>query len=474
MPRALAANYPLELTNIKPAGELPANHRHYRAYPGIEYNIRAAVIGGDYPYTFTLANAPAGMTINANTGEISWPNPQANATPTITVRDIAGISVSATWTINVTTNGFKFVDAVRGQAAPTGTGTAASPWRTLADVYNNSTGADIVYFRAGTYTQSGLPVGGVGGDWEGVLWRNKAPIWLAYPGERPIINFRYSGGGENAPLIRHYGDNVYIDGFEIMNIRNIGFQFPSDMSAYGPTYRRLRAHELGPSVDGSNASFIMTITRPSGGPCTGGVIQDSEFYNASTGNTTIKIYSQRKLLIEDNYTHDVRTGMELKDSIQQFTVRNNRFENVVGMPLGGNMHSGYTPTNGEILYNLIRNPASYALRVNHDGMATSVWVYRNTLIGQVMVAPMDSADGPFTFTNNVIVNNFAEPRITLETPVMSRISIVNNLTSSLSGNLVDQNGNLTTAYAQYVGTHGYQRGPSGPRPNPPTNVTAGP
>jgi hypothetical protein len=473
MPRAFAANYPLELTNIKPSGQLPASHRHYRAYPGIEYNIRAAVIGGDYPYTFTLANAPAGMTINANTGVISWPNPQASATPTITVRDRMNITVSATWTINVTTNNFKFVDAVRGQSAPTGTGTAANPWRTMADVFNNTTAADIVYYRAGTYNQSGLPVGGVGGDWEGVLWRDKAPVWLAYPGERPIINFRYTGGGENSPLIRHYGDNVYIDGFEIINIRNIGFQFPSDMSVYGPTYRRLLAHELGPSVSGSNASFIMTITRTTG-RCSGGVIQDSEFYNASTGNTTIKIYSQHKILIEDNYTHDVVTGIELKDSIEQFTVRGNRFDNVQIMPLGGNMHSGYLPTSGEILHNLIRNPGNYALRVNHDGMATSIWVYRNTLIGQVMVAPMDASDGPFTFNNNVIVNTFAEPRITLENPVTSRISILNNLTAAQTGTLVDANGNLTPANAQYIGTHGYQLGPSGPRPNPPTGVTARP
>ena len=65
---SFAANYPLELTNIGPS--LASNNRIYRAYPGLEYNIRAAVIGGDYPYSFTLSNAPAGMTINAQTGPI--------------------------------------------------------------------------------------------------------------------------------------------------------------------------------------------------------------------------------------------------------------------------------------------------------------------------------------------------------------------------------------------------------------------
>src|SRR5688572_3861262 len=92
---AFAANYPLELVspravNTSPAAGYPAinsENRIFRAYPGMVYNIRAAVIGGAWPYTFTLSNAPAGMTIDSRTGTINWPNPQANASPTITVRD---------------------------------------------------------------------------------------------------------------------------------------------------------------------------------------------------------------------------------------------------------------------------------------------------------------------------------------------------------------------------------------------------
>ncbi|MCE9638039.1 MAG: IPT/TIG domain-containing protein, partial [Planctomycetes bacterium] len=92
------AHHPLEITNIKPsgAGGLDAQNRIFRAYPGIPYVIRAAVMGGSFPYTFSLSNVPAGMTVDARTGEVSWPNPTADATPTITVVDGALTQVFAT------------------------------------------------------------------------------------------------------------------------------------------------------------------------------------------------------------------------------------------------------------------------------------------------------------------------------------------------------------------------------------------
>src|SRR5687767_12569806 len=98
--------YPLEITNIGPVGVngMSANNRIFRAYPGLEYNIRAAVVGGVYPFQYSLSGAPTGMTIDAATGEIRWPTPQSNASNiTLTVRDSAGATRSATWSITVTT-----------------------------------------------------------------------------------------------------------------------------------------------------------------------------------------------------------------------------------------------------------------------------------------------------------------------------------------------------------------------------------
>ena len=91
---AAAANYPLELISPRAAGTaptaglavIPGGHRIFKAYPGVPYNIRVAVTGGAYPFTYSLSGAPSGMTINAATGEVNWPSPVGTTvTPTINV-----------------------------------------------------------------------------------------------------------------------------------------------------------------------------------------------------------------------------------------------------------------------------------------------------------------------------------------------------------------------------------------------------
>lgn len=460
-----AANYPLELTNIKAAGTgLDSNNRIYRAYPGLLYNIRAAVIGGDYPYTFSLSNAPAGMTINANTGEISWPSPQASAQPTITVRDVAGVQVSATWPIEVTTSGFRFVDAARGAAGAAGT--AASPWRTMADVYNSAGANDIVYFRAGTYNQLSLPRTGGGGPWERVEWSGRSRMWIAYPGERPVIDFGYqAGGSEFGPLIRLDGQNAYIDGFETRNSHVMAFQ----VSGGAATFRKVNMHHHGPGGDGTNASMIMTTTEA---PNNYMVIQDSQFHDSQ--DVMIKIYAQRKMLIEDSIFYNTTDAIELKDYAEQFTLRGNIFYNVSDMAIGGNMHE--SATSGEFLFNYVR-AANVALDINQDAMASRIYTYRNTLVGRVRVRNTDGSDGPFYFSHNVIVSNDAGTpsgsHLHYESvSAPSRVIQTNNLAGFPSDNIVDANGNLTPAFAGYAGTHGHQRG-SGPTltlPSAPRNL----
>lgn len=466
---ASAANYPLEITNIKPVGTdgMTANNRIFRAYPGIEYNIRAGVIGGAFPYTFSLRNAPSGMTIHANTGEIRWPNPQANASPTIEVQDAEGTRVSQTWTITVTTSGFRFIDAVNGRNAlgngcssSCGTGTINNPWRTISDMYEgdrarSTYAGEFIYFRAGTYRVDDMPRSSVGTAWERVEFpmETKPVVWLAYPGEAPLIDFDHREGVANAPLLRFSDSNVYIDGFETRRSRVIGFQLMSG-GRYN-TFRRLRMHDHGPSWDGSNGSHIMTtISDP---PSYYTVIQNCEMYQpVQDRELGIKIYSQYKLIIEDNVFHGLN-GIELKADPRQFSVRKNTFYNVPTLAIGGNMH--YTTTYGEILFNNVRGNPPKALELNQDGMAGLIHVYRNTFVGRVQVNSVDSSDGPFDIRHNVIINNDGGSRVYFsEVTDPSRINIVDNLTGSLSSNIVDALGNLTASYSQYIGTRGHQIG----------------
>ena len=454
---ATAANFPLEITNIKANGTsgMPASSRIYNAYPGLDYEIRAAVVGGAFPFTFALTNAPVGMTVD-DRGVVRWLDPQADASPTLVVRDSEGTERRVSWTVRVTASGFKFVSA---GGSSTGNGSISSPWRTLADVYNLGAATDIVYFRSGTYSPTQMPRDGIGGPWERVQFDRQRPsTWLAYPGERPLINFRPAGDAGAAIRV---GNNdapdgpraPYIDGFETTNTRFIGFQ---PISA--GTFRRLRMHDLTEGGDGTNAAFIMTVTNPT--PHTGMVIQDCEFYNVAPNSVTIKVYSQEKILIENTVHYNAQLGLEIKGDVRQFSVRQNSFYNISATALGGNMHGGESvqTVRGEILYNISRAPT--AVDINQDGVAADIYLYRNTFVGRVQVRNTDSRDGPFRFYNNVIVNNDAGTpagshvyHMSVSDP--SRVLISNNLVGYPNQNIVDAGGSLTSAYASYIGSHGH-------------------
>ena len=476
--RAEAANYPLEITNIRPAGSagMASHARIYHAYPGLVYNIRAAVVGGAYPYTYSLTGAPSGMTINAQTGEINWPSPSGSATPTLVVVDSEGTRVQQSWTVTASTAAFRFVDAASGRNASSngcssscGTGMVDSPWRTLSDVYRSTASVNkIVYFRAGTYTVADMPMDGVGGDWERIDFEGEATStqWIAYPGQRPVIDYQNTG-----PLIRLSASMVYIDGFETRNARVMAFQHPS--GTVGPTFRKNLMHNLNNArvdLDGANAAFIMT-TR---GDTTGTVIQDNEFHTSP--EDAIKVYMQRKLLIENNIFHDQAKGIELKDSIEQFTVRGNTFYNISSMAIGGNMAMDSFRTRGEILFNNVRS-TSIAMDINQNGLAGAIQIYRNTLVGRTQVRYTDASGGPFTFQNNVIVNSdngtpSGSHILHIDVSAPQRVVVINNLAGSPSNNIVDSNGALTAAYASYRPTHGHgtisPTPPVGGTPQPPS------
>lgn len=481
---SMAANYALELVSPRAVGTAPisgapnitAGNRIFKAYPGLEYNIRAIVVGGAYPYTFSLNGAPAGMTIDARTGEIRWPNPTGTtATPTITVLDGEGTSRSSPWTIAVTTTGFKFVDASNGSAS--GTGLVGSPFRTISDLYNstNSNNTDIVYFRSGTYNALNLGRTSVGSPWERVEVEGRmSNIWIAYPGESPVIDFGFVPNVEPGVILRFDGNNAYIDGFEARNVRIIGFQVL--IGDYG-VFRRLRMHDLNmirANLEGTNSSFIMCVTGGAGNYGDYLTVQDSEFWNAPS-DLAIKTYTQRKMLLEDNNFHDLHYGVELKADMPQFTYRANRHVNIPGRAIGGNMHE--SPTSGEILFNLVYTPNSEAaLDINQDGMAARIDIYRNTLVSRVQVRNTDGADGPFRFYDNVIVSpesgTPAGSRIShLGAVDPSRIFISNNLVGAPNSGIVDATGRLTSANEQFRGIRGHEIG-NVVRPMPPTNVSA--
>lgn len=483
---SMAANYPLELVSPRAVGTspasglaaIPAGHRIFKAYPGLEYNIRAVVVGGAYPFSFTLSNAPSGMTV-ADDGTIRWINPAGTSvTPTLTVTDAEGTRISSSWTISITTAGFKFVDAANG--SDSADGSRGAPWRTLAKVHSSGANSDIVYFRAGTYTPGGISRTSVGTAWERVEFGSTRPSqWIAYPGETPVFDFGYSAGVDPSALIRFQSSSaspIYLDGLEGRNFRNIGFQIVSGASDY-TVIRRMKMHNMILGVDGENPAAIMWTSSYSDSTdyCT---VQDSEFYSLNNGGG-LKIYSQNRMVIEDNVFRDSTSGFDLKAHVPRFDVRGNTFRNITGYALYGNMNTSGSgePASGEWRFNNINTAgAAYSVDINQDGQAAEIYIYRNTIVGRARVRNVDSADGPFTFRNNVIVNadsgTPAGSRIVQESVSASgRIVIADNLSGNPGAGIVDSNGLLTSAYSTYIGTRGHMLGDV-VAPRPPASVTA--
>lgn len=479
-----AANYRLELVSPRAAGTaptagsaaMPSGHRIFKAYPGLTYNIRAVVIGGAYPFTYALSNAPSGMSINSATGEINWLNPQASASPTITVTDAEGTTVSASWPIAVSVEGFKFVSPNGNDANP---GTLSAPWRTLLKLYNSSASSDIVYFRAGTYTADGIPRTSVGTAWERVEFGSaRSARWLAYPGETAVVNFGYVAGSDPGVLIRFQAnpaDPVYLDNLEGRNFRNIGFQVISGQSDY-TVLRRLSIHDMVQGVDGENPAGIM-FTSSYSDASQYGAVQDSVFHRLNGGGG-LKVYSHKKMVIEDNAFRDSSYGFDLKAHVPRFDVRGNTFSNVTDYVLYGNMNTSGSgePASGELRFNNVNTPrANWTLDINQDGQASQIFIHRNTLVGRVRVRNVDSADGPFHFSNNVIVNSDsgtpAGSHVVLESVAdTSRITFDNDLAGSPGSGIVDGNGLLSGEFVRYVGIRGHQLGDVDV-PSPPSNVT---
>jgi hypothetical protein len=471
-PTAQSSPYALEILNIKPAGTgnppIPASNRIFHAYPGIEYNIRAAVIGGVYPYTFSLSGAPAGMTINPNTGEISWPNPTSDAGPiTLTVRDSTGRTVQTSWSISVHTSGFWFVD---GDYTGVSTGSITQPFKTLNELVQATDGRpnDIVYIResARPYTVVNYPSGPKPSlDGDGSLYinvseyggTNSAETWLAYPGEQPVIDL------QNKFFLRT--DRPYFDGLTILNGREYSLK-----TLGGTHYKTIRRSKWigveGATSTNRNQGFVFAIRQGDGYNF---VIQDNEWSRFKGAQAIGSLYRTHKTLIENNHIfdggqsglHSFTTQIGLKETCLNATIRANFIE----IP---------ADANGMEIYNYASDEGALDFSYNRiiratPGVALKFWdpedayIYRNTIVGDIDFTPgsgPEASQGPIYLFNNVIQGSLSDA---------TYVTLRDNLMGG-SG-LVDSRGNLTSAYAQYRGSRGYEIGPPQIIPEPPQLVS---
>lgn len=461
----------LEITNIKSAGggtpALSEHNRIFKAYPGITYTVPVGVIGGTFPYTFVLSNAPSGMSINARTGVVTWTNPQTSASNiTVTVYDKTNTSTSATWSITVGTSGFIFVD---DDASPGGDGTITTPYDTIQDVLDIGSSAvnSIVYFRAGAYA---VPrYNGVRSS-PGLYGCNlladggRAHIWIGYPGETIVLNM----GGVNENYAWWFEtstdvagrDNVWFENITIQSPREWGFRHHS--GSYFTLYNIVMDDLVGSSFTGNSGGFYSSRA--------GNVyythIVDCSFTDFVTAHHVGSLYVLNKTLIERNTFNGTNgPSIVIKEDVQYTTVRRNQFLNCTSA-YGSSTNAVFNYLNtgcnyNEFCYNYVDTAIDW---FNNDNNQGETWFYRNTLVGGTLyMKNLDypsSCEGPWAFENNVFQNS-AEGlsyHYTCGNNPASCVSMANNLNGTTG--IVDASGNLQGDYTSYLGTSGWQVGDS--------------
>lgn len=193
-----------ELIFPRPDAETPVWAKHRRHYPGIPYEIPIGVAFGSWPFFFEIVTAPAGATIGAflqasgdklivpeDYGVVSWDNPTVG-THSFHIRvnfQDGTTPLNVQWTLQVTTTGTIFLDAINGNDA--NDGSLNSPLQTIDGWYKLSytdrtyTGYQVCY-KTGTYDVESADVASANIRME---YLNKPLVHYAYPGDSPVWNF---------------------------------------------------------------------------------------------------------------------------------------------------------------------------------------------------------------------------------------------------------------------------------------------
>lgn len=458
---------PLEI--IQPRAGLNTSNRFYKAFPGLPYNVQIAVIGGKFPNTYRLNSGPSGMTVNVATGELNWPAPTESATPynvSVSVTDAEGTMASVSWTVLVTQIGFRFVDAVNGRrVADGGTGTRANPWRSIADFYiskyDSTYSGNFVYFRAGTYRTNEAPVED---SYRLALSGVKPLVWLAYPGERPVIDVT----GSHLAIYGGGCSNTYFEGFEISHFTT-NFGVRMDSNATDVTFRKNTFRDLpvGAGGSGTNASGLMISNAGSVG--SHWAIVENTFADMYGQGYGVLGYYTTKVLVERNRVQNFNAadskGIGPKMNNSFWYIRDNRISMNQGQGIWVDTYA--TTGSMEIAYNLVTAQNDSSVWVGQENTSYGPFeFYRNTLIGRsVLVWNLLADRGPFSFLDDVIVSSNAGANgLQLENnSLQSRITLTGVLSGLPSAGIVDGSGNLAGTYTQYVGQKGYQRNGSAPR-----------
>jgi hypothetical protein len=497
------SSQPLEVLMPKAAGSalvgLDSNNRIFRAYPGIPYRIPLCAIGGKFPYeewTTTLG------TIESYTDEkgetqyfLEVANPTANFAYTVTVDDGTTTANSGTVNVVVSATGFYFISP---SGSDSNNGAIGTPFLTGAPLQTTAVTTNaIAYWRTGTYTTAALgKVSNTGGAYTNGEERaefSRCIVWMAYPGEAPVIDIGYVGTGypydtgDSKPRLRLTGPAIWVEGLRVTRAMTMAFQVGRS-GRRGVMFWRNTFEDCGPGIDGGNSAFIMWIqTYGSGGtPNTqayGDCVISNSFDSDSIVDNTVPAvdalavgpmitYSMYKCLFEGNnfqHFHGGAAHFAQKADVSLITFRGNlggsEAEPLAHGFFGGNQDTHNEASgelcSGDICFNLAW-ATDTCLDIGMEKLHTIGFhnVRRNTFIGPIRIGSVVTADGIYTLRDNVFQNadGAATPwNYVQDTSITdaTRVDVANN-TVGASG-VVNSSGNLEAAYAADVGTRGHQR-----------------
>jgi hypothetical protein len=416
---------------IGPTDGLEATNRVFYAYPALEYDIPVTWWGGSYPIVrCTLSNAPAGMVCEQYTmrsgalgWRVRWPSPDTTATNIgIEIEDKLGATDSSEWDITVGTSGWFFADSVNDGAGDTGT--ISAPFDSLEQARLNTTISSRLYLRAGTYPVT--TTDNAGAVFARQLWETNArsSVFLAYPGETVTIDH---GGGAWAPMI-YFGEtgtesSVWFQGMRFYNGDNFAV-YLDQAHNYGSMFYDVEFDTFGPAVGVDNQAMI--TTQHVSTCCTVGFAAvSSEFHNLDS-HCAIKFYDTQYAHVVGNYFHDTvsnnDTGLvALKGLSPDFYGVANLFEDIGAAAFGGNFatDASLILVGGEFGYNDIRDGASLDTGLTNTGILIRelgdrdpIWIYRNTIQGQIAGEDYDSGDANVVVHRNLMITPDCE-----QTPV---------------------------------------------------------
>lgn len=484
-PSVSAGSFPLMI--VQPQPGLTDSNRFYRAYPGIPYRVSVAAKGGTFPYQYSVLAGPSGLAVS-KAGTVEWLSPPAAGTPvsvTVRVTDSAGETTDVSWSIRVTTQGFYFVDA---SAPAGGAGTIQSPWSSWTDIYRSGSDTSLdgafIYFRSGSYAlPAALAAAGTGGSLRLKL-KTHPRVYLAYPGEEVIFN-QNSG----APLHLHIEDatdDYYFDGLTFTN----GVSFSLEVwAAKSLVVKNCTFSQLStdPALSVNQAAISMRNdalwsdgTQHTDPPATDEsfkknyVIQGNSFVDISAAMNGIGLYGVKNILIEGNSFERVAWfGVSVKSTTVGVAIRGNFFG--VGSDKAINLQAQYYAVDTEISFNRVFSTLVLGGFPADQGPMSTV-VERNTIVAPLWLKSIEADDGPVIIKNNVVINDdFADHVRDQPAEHYSIVTVKSVLEGNLMGvpsaAIVDDVGDLTAKYSEYVGRVGYQLPNSmNKTPSPPAAV----